>query len=524
MAEPLPPGITAERMADALARFRKIVGAEWVFSGERIASYHDPYTVPNNPERHKAHAAVAPAATEQVQEIVKVANELRVPLWTVSRGKNFAYGGAAPVLSGSVVLDLSRMNRILEVNEKFGYALVEPGVSYFDLYKYIQDHGLKLWLDVPDPGWGSVVGNALDHGVGYTPYGDHFATQCGMEVVLANGEVVRTGMGAMPGNNTWQLFKYGFGPYVDGMFSQSNFGIVTKMGIWLMPEPAGYRPYLITFPRAEDIEQVVEIVRPLRINNIIQNAATIRSLVLDAALFATKSQYYSGPGPIPDSVARQIMADQEIGMWNFCGALYGPAPVTDALWTAIRDSFAAIPGVKFYFPEDRKRRPDILIHRADTMRGVPKLTEFGFLNWNGGGGHIGFSPVSPTTGQDAIKQYRMVSGRVREYGFDYLGLMAIGFRELHHVTVIVYDQSNPKERDKLNELFNLLVREAAAAGYGEYRTHIHYMDTIAGTYSWNDNALMKMHQTIKDALDPNGILSPGKSGIWPRHLRGGTKA
>ncbi len=87
-----------------------------------------------------------------------------MPLWPVSRGKNFAYGGAAPVLSGSIVLDMNRMNRILEVNADFGYALVEPGVSYFDLYEYIQTKGLKLWLDVPDPGWGSVVGNALDHG------------------------------------------------------------------------------------------------------------------------------------------------------------------------------------------------------------------------------------------------------------------------------------------------------------------------------------------------------------------------
>lgn len=523
MTEPLPPGIDAERMADALARFRKIVGAEWVFTGERAASYHDPYTIANDPARHKAHGAVAPASAEQVQELVKVANELRIPLWTVSRGKNFAYGGAAPVLSGSIVLDLSRMNRILEVNEKFGYALLEPGVSYFDLYKYIQERGLKLWLDVPDPGWGSVVGNALDHGVGYTPYGDHFMMQCGMEVVLASGDVVRTGMGAMPGNNTWQLFKYGFGPYVDGMFSQSNFGIVTKMGIWLMPEPPGYRPYLITFPREEDIEQVVETVRPLRLGNVIQNAATIRSLVLDAALFSSKSQYYSGDGPIPDSVARKIMADQEIGMWNFCGALYGPPRVTDALWTVIRDSFAKIPGARFYFPEDRKRRPDVLIHRADTMRGVPKLTEFGFLNWNGGGGHVGFSPVSPTTGGDAIKQYRMVSGRVRAAGFDYMGLMAIGFRELHHVTVIVYDQSDPQERRKLDELFRTMVREAAAEGYGEYRTHIHYMDSIADTYGWHDHALLRMQQTIKDALDPNGILSPGKSGIWPKHLRGAAK-
>lgn len=523
MAEPLPPGSTSDQMASALARFRRIVGDAWVFTGEKVASYDDPYTISNDAQRYRPRAAVAPASTEQVQAIVEAANEFHVPLWTVSRGKNFAYGGAAPVLAGSVVLDLSRMNRILELNEKFGYAVVEPGVSYFDLYQEIQDKRLKLWLDVPDPGWGSVMGNALDHGVGYTPYGDHFGMQCGMEVVLANGEVVRTGMGAMPGNNTWQLFKYGYGPYVDGLFSQSNFGVVTKMGIWLMPEPAGYRPYLITFPREEDIEQVVEIVRPLKLNNVIQNAATIRSLVLDAALFSTKSQYYSGAGPIPDSVAKKIMAEHEIGMWNFCGALYGPKPITDVLWTATRDAFATIPGVKFYFPEDRKRRPDILIHRADTMRGIPKLTEFGFLNWNGGGGHVGFSPVSPTTGEDAIKQFRMVSGRVREHGFDYMGLMAIGFRELHHVTVIVYDQTNPQERQKLDDLFHLMVREAAAQGYGEYRTHIHYMDTIAATYGWNDNALMKMHQTIKDALDPNGILSPGKSGIWPRHLRGGTR-
>jgi len=337
-------------MAATLERFRQIIGKEWVFTGEHVVGYHDPYPISNDDTRYRAHAAVAPASTEQVQEIVKAANTSGVPLWPVSRGKNFAYGGAAPVLSGSVVLDLSRMNRILEVNEKFGYALVEPGVSYFDLYNYLQAHGLKLWLDVPDPGWGSVMGNALDHGVGYTPYGDHFMMQCGMEVVLANGDVVRTGMGAMPGNNTWQLFKYGFGPYVDGIFSQSNFGIVTKMGIWLMPDPGGYRPYMITFEREEDIEQVIEILRPLRLNNVIQNAATIRSLVLDAAISSTRSQYYAGTGPIPDSVARKIMADQEIGMWNFCGALYGPPPIADALWSVIREAFAKVPGAKFYFP------------------------------------------------------------------------------------------------------------------------------------------------------------------------------
>ena len=59
--------------------------------------------------------------------------------------------------------------------------------------------------------------------------------QCGMEVVLANGDVLRTGMGGVKGDKAWQVFKWGYGPTLDGMFTQSNYGICTKMGFWLMP-------------------------------------------------------------------------------------------------------------------------------------------------------------------------------------------------------------------------------------------------------------------------------------------------
>jgi 4-cresol dehydrogenase (hydroxylating) flavoprotein subunit len=516
----LPPGLSASDFADALEAFRRIVGREHVYTGEALASYVDPYSIAPDPNAHATPAAVAPDSSEQVQAVLKVANQYQVPLWPISCGKNHGYGGAAPRMPGTVVLDLKRMNRILEVNAESGYALVEPGVSYFDLYAYLQEKNIKLWLDVPDPGWGSVLGNALERGVGYTPYGDHFMMQCGMEVVLPNGELLRTGMGAMPGSNTWQLFKYGYGPYVDGMFTQSNFGVVTKMGIWLMPEPPGYRPYMIAFQREEDLEQVVEILRPLKVGSVIQNAATLRSLLLVAGINATKSQYFKGPGPIPDSAARQIMADQEIGMWNFYGALYGPPPVMDTLWTVIRDAFGRVPGAKFYFPEDRKRDNDVLKHRALTMRGVPRLTEYGFVNWVGGGGHIGFSPVSPIKGSEAMKQYTMVRDRMHERGFDYMSVFAIGWREMHHVVELIFDRHDADTRKRAYELFGILVREAAAAGYGEYRTHISFMDQIAKTYGWNDGATMKFNNLLKDAIDPNGILAPGKQGIWPRRFRG----
>ena len=182
--------------------------------------------------------------------------------------------------------------------------------------------------------------------------------QCGMEVVLPNGEVVRTGMGAMPGNNTWQLFKYGFGPYVDGMFSQSNFGIVTKMGIWLMPEPPGYRPYMITFQREEDIEQVVEIVRPLQARHVIQNAATIRSLVLDAAIIVDQEPVLLRHGPDPGQRrAARSWPTRKSACGISAARCTGRRRSRMRCGRSIRDSFAKIPGAKFYFPEDRKRRP-----------------------------------------------------------------------------------------------------------------------------------------------------------------------
>jgi 4-cresol dehydrogenase (hydroxylating) len=99
------------------------------------------------------------------------------------------------------------MNKIVEVNEEYAYAIVEPGVSFFDLYEYIQEKQYDLWPSSPALGWGSVLGNTTERGFGYTPGGEHSQQQCGMEVVLPSGEILRTGMGAMKDSAMFPLFK-----------------------------------------------------------------------------------------------------------------------------------------------------------------------------------------------------------------------------------------------------------------------------------------------------------------------------
>src|SRR5690606_30728091 len=300
--------------------------------------------------------------------------------------------GPAPAMPGTLVLDLKRMNRILEVNEKHAYVVVEPGVSYKDLYLHLQRIGSKLWVDCAAPGWGGVMGNILDRGVGYTPMGEHFLNQqCGMQVVLSDGTVIETGLGSQPGNLARHTYRYGHGPWIDGLFTQSNFGVVTRIGVQLMPEPPGYRPYMVTFEDEDAIEPLTEAIRPLKLAQLIPNAATSTELLWEAAVEVRRDQYHTGEGPVPPSARRKLMEDLNIGEWNFYGGLYGPEEVMDANWEVIRDALSSVKGAKFFTTEDRQGGA-AFDYRAKLMRGVPNMTEFGTVAWIPNAAHVGFAP------------------------------------------------------------------------------------------------------------------------------------
>ncbi|SOV07749.1 uncharacterized protein UDID_19536 [Ustilago sp. UG-2017a] len=172
------------------------------------------------------------------------------------------------------------------------FCLLEPGVSYFDLYEELQKRGSQFWVDCPGIGWGCT----------------------------SPGDIVRAGNGALEGCGTWQTFPYGFGPYHDGIFSQSNLGIITKAGFWLMPNPGGFKPFLITVPRKEDLHELVQRIRRLRNRMIIQNAPTIRQVLLSAACLQNRKAWEGdemSEGALPDERVYEIAEKLNLGYWGF---------------------------------------------------------------------------------------------------------------------------------------------------------------------------------------------------------------
>ena len=512
MASLLPHNVSDASFRKALAEFRAILGDPWVLDSEEDRlTYLDPYAMGAGSD-HDSAAILAPSSTEEVQAIVRAANKYKVPLWPFGRGKNLGYGGASPKQRGDVILDLSRMNRILDVNEKHAQCLLEPGVGYFDLFRHLKENRIPLWMSVPGNSWGSVIGNALDRGIGYTPYGDHCEQICGMEVVLPDGEIVRTGMGAMTGSASWQSYKYGYGPGWDQMFMQSNFGIVTKAGLWMQPEPEMTAKIEIALPKFEDAAWAIDILADLRRRDVIQHNIVFGTPVRAASTMSQRADWYEGEGALPDSVSEAMMKKLGLGWWNAKINLYGHEGVVTAQIDLIRKLFEPKMGQELKFELWRKGDPD-----ERSAQGIPTTMGLQCVNWYGGrGGHLSFAPVLPSDGELAFAYAKKIKAYYEEIGQDYYASFTIGRRHINNVSLILYNRDDPAMVARADKLYRHLLAEAASQGFAEYRGHISYMDAVAETYDFGGHALRKLNDRVKACLDPNNIIAPGRNGIGNR--------
>lgn len=219
-----------------------------------------------------------------------------------------------------------------------------------------------------------------------------------------------------------------------------------------------------------------------------------------------------------------MAAERDLPYWSAEFRFWGPERVIDAQWECTKEKFGAISGATFSdgryyrFPADVDDTDPALL----VALGIPNLGVFGLLQ---GGGHLGFSPIIPMTGEAIFKAQKVYGELYAELGLPVGNqFAALPWSYYRRALVMLFGipTSHDVESNRQGRrVFERLVEVSAENGWGEYRTHVAFMDKVAEAYSYNDHALRRFHETIKDAVDPNGILSAGRYGIWPKHLRQG---
>lgn len=459
---------------------------------------------------------VFPKSTAEVLTVVRAANQHRVPIYPISGGNNIGLGSRSPVLDGQVVVDLGwHMSRIIEVNEELGFAVIEPGVTFQRLHDELVRLGDRLMVSATSgPPLGSVLGNALDKGGGYGPHFDHFGMLCGLEVVLGNGEVLRTGEGSLRHDTlvNWHVSKYSFGPILDGLFAQSNFGIVTRAAVWLLPRPPAIESFHFLFPHDDDLGTIIDLIRPLRISGFVPTLFRVCNDLYAFGTEETNPEYEQTHGRISVSAAARAALRNKhgLGAWQVSGAFYGASSAALAPMIERVKSHFSRDGRSRYIPHVEALDIAPLNIAIDSMSGRPSSAELTLLRWRPGGGNLWFSPGTPMSGRQALELDRIGREIYAETGMDYIVMHVAGARYARSLHVLVFNQGDPDENQRADDCYRRLAREFARRGIGVGRSPIDYqqehMEMLTSAFRDTSNS-------IKRVLDPNGIIAPGRYGI-----------
>ncbi len=523
----------------ALTAWRAALGPEYVADDDATRARYGRTTQCTAPE---PLCVLYPGSTEDVCAAVRIASQYGISVYPLSCGKNWGYGDACAPARSAAILDLTRMNRILEVNQELAYAVIEPGVTQRQLSEYLRAHHPSLWMDCTGAGGAaSFVGNTLDRGFGHTRYGDHFSSTCGMEVVLADGRVLRTGYGHYPNARAERVYRYGVGPFLDGLFCQSNYGIVTQIGMWLQPAPEAFTFFAISVKERAHLGELVDRLRPLRLAGILPTAVHIGN---DLRVLSGQGRYpwqeAGGKTPLPEDVRRRFREARGIGAWNAAGALQGSRAEVRAARRALKRAVGGLGRLVFVgeklltigewgvsllerFGLGAKLRGQLEAMKPvyGLLRGEPTEEPLLGAQWrlrnpvseepvdplDAGCGLFWISPVLPMTGRDALAVMDITEPIFMEEGFEALATFTlINERSMIGILNIAFDKSVAEETVRAERCYHRLVEALMQAGYVPYRTGLEGMPKLRDA----NDVFWQVAEAIKRALDPQDLIARGR--------------
>ena len=488
-------------------------------------------------------AVLCPENRKQVAAILKVAQRFKVPVYPVSTGNNWGYGSANPVEDDCAILDLSRLNRISAFDPEMGVVTVEPGVTQGALREFLdQQDGDYL---VPVTGAGpncSILGNALERGYGITPITDHFAAVTKIEAVLPDGSLYRTPLSELGGAEVDGLFKWGLGPYIDGLFSQGNFGVVVNITIALAPVPDTITAFFFSTKDDARLEALVPTVRAV-LRSLGGSVLAINLLNSQRMLsmMAPFPEDKAIDGLLPAHEVKHLANSHGVAAWSGIGAIYASkevaraarrtlrrllGPVTDRLIFINRRKVNTVRNIARVLHGKLGTRvrgmTDTLSGALEIMHGTPNDVALALAYWRSGAlpepgqpknpardgcGLIWFAPLVPVRGKDVRNYIEMVERICPQYGINPLiTLTAVNERCFDSTVPLLFDRSDANATARANDCYRALYEAGQKQGFLPYRLNIDAMDIL----NTSGATCSRLASQLKAAVDPNSILAPGR--------------
>ena len=387
----------------------------------------------------------------------------------------------------------------------------------------------------------SLVGNTADRGIGHTRYGDHVLTCCGMEIVLADGRVLNTGFGHYPNAKTTHVYRYGLGPLLDGLFSQSNYGVITKIGLWLLPEPECFNFYFFRVKQYADIAKLIDRVRPLRLSGVLQTSIHI---VNDFRVLTASGRYpweeANGQTPLPEDLRQTMRRREGLGAWQGSGSITGTKAHVRATRKSLKKALGDFATIRFM--DDRLmywagwvervlglfnrgkvfgRMLHTLHQNMALLKGEPVGGPMLSVQWrlrnppedksgdplDSGCGAYWVSPVLPMEGHHALRMMELAEPILKKYGFELnVSFILSTERALISTISISFDQSLEEESARASECYDVLMETMQGEGYYVYRCGLQGFPKIRN----EESVFWEVATQIKKVLDPKDIIARGR--------------
>lgn len=475
-----------------------------------------------------------------IEPLLQLANRHKVPFWPISGGRNFGYGTALPVDSRCVILDLSQL-RAVEIDAESATALIEPGVTQADLHAAIaaSDSGLLVPTTGVGPN-GNILGNALDGGYGLTPITDHFAAVSELEGFWGNGTPFRHGYQDLGCSEMAKRWGTGTGASWAGLLRQGNMGIVTRARVQLARAPEATR--ILVFEWKSDADFIASQNALNRLSEdipgiggiIMMNDCRILSTQIDTPLVS----------PLRGE-ARQAHFKREakrrlISPWTGLGTLYGASKsvagaVRDIrrrlpkckVWSFTPGQIKALQALEAFLPKlgfaALRRHLGSLVNTLGTVEGYPivaflkiayaldpSVKQLGLEAHpaKDGVGILWYAPLLPFSAGDVERYRQQMSQCLQAHGFDpLLAVTSRNSRVLSGTIPLLFDRKDPEAVARAQTCYRALVKTGLDNGWPPYRLGVDYMDMIACPAQ---SASAQVQQLLKEALDGNGIVAPGR--------------